>query len=48
MTARSAIDTIEEAEAKIKNNRDSSYTNSFAALLAGTLKLFIRQCTISE
>ena len=43
-----AIDSIEEAEAKAKNRRDSSCTNSFPALPRGTLKLFNLQWTTSE
>lgn len=48
MAALRAIDSIEEAEAKAKNNRDSSCTKSFPTLPAGTLKLFSLQCTTSE
>ena len=48
LAALRAIDSIEEAEAKDKNNRNSSCANSFPALAAGILKLFILQCTISE
>ena len=38
IAALRATDSIEEADAKVKNNRDSSCVNSFPALPAGTLK----------
>ena len=43
-----AIDSIEEAEAKAENRRESSRTNSLPLLPTGTLKLFNLQWTTSE
>ena len=48
IAALRATDSIEEADAKATNNQNSSCVNSFPALPAGTLKLFILQCTTSE
>ena len=48
IAALRATDSIEEADAKAKNNRDNSCVNSFPALPVGILKLFIHQCTTSE
>ena len=48
IAALRATVSIEETDAKTKNNRDNSFVNSFPALPVGTLKLFILQCTTSE
>ena len=48
IAALRATDSIEEADAKAKNNRENSCVNSFPALPVGILKLFIHQCTTSE
>ena len=45
IAALRATVSIEEADAKAKNNRDNSFVN-FPALPVGTLKLFILQCQV--